>query len=276
MLKINEYFYHLEGKDLFVQKNHSHNEIEFIQVINGNGLVLKNDKTFLLQSHHIYVIDARNAHIVYPQSDNCEGYVRNKIVIDADSFMNFFAYIGMEKVVEELFNSPPVSTAENPEIDEIYKTVVELCNSKKSEDEGFAHGYLIKLIHWIYSNSKTELHRSKDTFQKMLDVINEKEGLTSLEEISKALYMDKHYLCHLFREKTGTTLSGYLSDKIFEKSCKLLQGTLYSIEEISAMCGFSSPSSLTRFFKKKSGMTPSEYKKERELVLKISLTGEKK
>ena len=64
VLKINEAFYHLQGKDLFVQKNHSHNEIEFIQVIEGNGLVLKNDKTFLLQSHHIYVIDARNAHIV--------------------------------------------------------------------------------------------------------------------------------------------------------------------------------------------------------------------
>ena len=39
MLKINEYFYHLQGKDLFVQKNHSHNEIEIIQVISGNGLV---------------------------------------------------------------------------------------------------------------------------------------------------------------------------------------------------------------------------------------------
>ena len=49
MLKINEYFYHLQGKDLFVHKNHYHNEIEFIQVINGNGVVLKNDKTYILK-----------------------------------------------------------------------------------------------------------------------------------------------------------------------------------------------------------------------------------
>ena len=105
MLQINEYFYHLQGKDLFVQKNHSHNEIEFIQVIEGNGLVLKNDKTFLLQSHHIYVIDARNAHIVYPQPDDCNNYIRNKIVVNADSLMNFYTNIGMEKVVKKLFNA---------------------------------------------------------------------------------------------------------------------------------------------------------------------------
>ncbi len=49
MLKINEYFYHLKGKDLFVNKNHSHNEIELIQVINGSGMVLKNDKSYIFE-----------------------------------------------------------------------------------------------------------------------------------------------------------------------------------------------------------------------------------
>lgn len=270
MLQINEYFYHLQGKDLFVQKNHSHNEIEFIQVIEGNGLVLKNDKTFLLQSHHIYVIDARNAHIVYPQPDDCNNYIRNKIVVNADSFMNFYTNIGMEKVVKKLFNASPVPTAENPEIDEIYKIIFELCNSRKPENIGFAHGYLTKLIHWIYSNSETKkTNDNKNTIQKILDIINEKEGHTSLDEISSILHMDKYYLCHLFKQKTGTTLSSYISDKIFEKSCKLLENTTYSVEQIAFLCGFSSSASLTRFFKTKCGLTPSKYRKERELTLNL-------
>ena len=33
MMQINEYFYHLQGRDLFVHKNHSHNEIELILII---------------------------------------------------------------------------------------------------------------------------------------------------------------------------------------------------------------------------------------------------
>ena len=57
----------------------------------------------------------------------------------------------------------------------------------------------------------------------MLDVINEKEGLTSLDEIAKILYMDKHYLSHPFKAKTGVTLCAYLSNKVYEKKLQIDQ-----------------------------------------------------
>lgn len=270
MLKINEYFYHLKGKDLFVQKNHSHNEVEFIHVIHGNGLVLKNDKTYILQSQHVYVIDARNTHIVYPQPEDCADYVRNKIVIDADTFTRFYTEMGMGEILDALFSSEPVSTVETPMIDKLYKTVSELCSSGKKESIAFAHGYVTELIHWIYQNSITKPRElSKDTFSRMLTVINEKDGVTSLSEISRILHLDKHYLCHLFKEKTGMKLSEYLSEKIFEKSRKLLESTSYSIEEIALLCGFSSQASLTRFFKSKCDTSPSKYRKNAQRNIKL-------
>ncbi len=268
MLKINECFYHLQGEDLFVKKKHIQNEIELIQVINGDGIILKNNHTYPLKSQYIYVIDARNTHLVNPEPDNCENYIRNKIVIDADSFINYFELIGAREIIETLFDSPPVPTLKHPEIDNIYKTIFNLFNSEKKEDIAFAHGYITELIHWVHINSdnkKTDMHKS--TIQKMLDIINEKDGVTSLDEISKILYMDKFYLCHLFKDKTGTTLSGYLSDKIYEKSRKLLLDTTYSIERISNLCGFSSSASFTRFFKNKTGTTPSSYRKDKDAIL---------
>lgn len=270
MLKINEYFYHLKGKDLFVHKNHSHNEIEFIHVISGNGIVLKNDKTYILQSQYLYVIDARNAHVVYPQPEDCTNYVRNKIVIDADSFINFCIKIGMEEILYKLFNGEPVSTLEAPEIDKIYKTVFELCSSKEKENIAFAHGYITELLYWIYSNSKIKTqNKSKGLLQKMLTVINEKDGVTSLSEISKILYLDKHYLCRLFKEKTGIRLSDYLAEKVFAKSRKLLESTSYSIEEIAHKCGFSSAAALSRFFKNKCGIPPSKFRKNIQQNIKL-------
>lgn len=270
MLKINEYFYRLQGKDLFVHKNHYHNEIEFIQVINGNGVVLKNDKTYILKSQQLYVIDARNAHIVYPQPEDCTNYIRNKLVIDADSFEEFCAKIGMDNIIYKLFNSEPASTSTNPEIDEIYKKVCELCASKNKENIAFAHGYITQLIHWIYSNSQmTTNNEAKGPLQKMLAVINEKDGVTSLSEISEILHLDKHYLCRLFREKTGIKLSDYLSDKLFAKSRKLLESTSYSVEDIAQKCGFSSSAALTRFFKNKCGMPPSKFRKATQQNIKL-------
>ena len=270
MLKINEYFYHLQGKDSFVHKNHSHNEIEFIQVINGNGIVLKNDKTYIMKSQYIYVIDARNAHIVYPQPEDCTDYIRNKLVIDADTFTEFCQKTGMGGILYKLFNGEPVSTAVNPEIDKIYKTVCELCASKKEENIAFAHGYVTELIHWIYSHSQIRTQdEARGPLQKMLAVINEKDGVTSLHEISGILHLDKHYLCRLFKEKTGITLSEYLSDKIFGKSRKLLESTSYSMEEIARECGFSSAASFTRFFKNKCGMPPSKFRKNTQQNIKL-------
>ena len=267
MLQINEYFYHLRGRDLFVQKNHSHNEIEFIQVIDGNGFVIKNDNTYILQSQNIYVIDARNTHIVCPEPDDINGYVRNKIVIDATSFENFYSDIGLGEILDSLFNSNPISTVNVPEIDSIFKRVSELCNSGKAENIAFAHGYITELIHWIYSHCKDDkTNESKSTLQKMLDIINTTDGATSLSEIARSLYMDKHYLCHYFKSKTGITLSAYLSDKIYEKSCRLLKSTPYSIEKISGMCGFSSVASFSRFFKLKTGITPSKYRAENSII----------
>ena len=272
MLKINEYFYHLQGRDLFVHKNHSHNEIEFIQVISGNGLVLKNDKTFLLKSQHIYVIDARKTHIVNPQPEDCNDYIRNKIVIDADTFTEFYESIGMGSIIDKLLNGVPVSTATAPKIDNIYRTISILCNSNKDENIAFAHGYITELIHWIYSNSQAvSPDESRDTFQKILDIINEKEGQTSLDEISRILYKDKHYLCRLFKQKTGITITDYISDKIFEKCRRLLESTSYSIEEISSMCGFSSHASLSRFFKSKYGKPPARYRKERQSSVNLRI-----
>ena len=241
-----------------------------VSVINGNGLVLKNDKTYLLQSQHIYAIDARNAHIVYPPPEDCQEYIRNKIVINADSFVKFYTDIGMGNVINSLFDGAPISTAEAPHIDKLYKTVHALCTSGNDENIAFAHGYITELIHCIFENSDTKLSdKKRDTFQKMLDIITEKDGLTSLDEISKILYMDKHFLSHLFKQKTGATLSSYLSEKVFEKSCKLLQSTSYSIEEVASLCGFSSTSSLTRFFKTKIGITPSQYRNERKSIVKL-------
>lgn len=272
MLQINEYFYRLQGKDLFVQKNHSHNEIEFIQVINGYGTVLRDENTYLLQSQHLYVIDARKAHIVYPQPDDCKTYIRNKIVIDADSFVYFCNQLKIDNILERLFTSAPISTAESPEIDRIFKKVSILCNSGKQENIGLAHGYILELMHWVSSHFNPSPQLQQDTtLQKMLNIISEKEGLTCLSEISDVLHMDKYYLCHLFKEKTGVKLSDYLSDKVYEKSCKLLMGTTYSIEDIAFMCGFASSSSLTRFFKNKSGISPAKFRKEKQTNVTLNL-----
>lgn len=270
MIKVNETCYRLKGRDLFVLKNHSHNEIEFIFVINGSGMVLKNDKTFPLLSQHIYIIDARNAHIVYPQ--DCETYVRSKLVIDADSFEIYCKKLYIYDIVKTLFDGAPIYVSDITLLDNLYKTICNLKESNTPEAIGFINGYLIELIHWLFLHrEETQNHTQNKTIQKILNFIAEKDGITSLNEISKALYMSKYYICHLFKDKTGHNISDYLSDKVYEFATRQLKNTNLSIDEIATKCGYNSASSFIRFFKNKSGKTPSELRKKK-INIEVSKT----
>ena len=64
----------------------------------------------------------------------------------------------------------------------------------------------------------------------------------------------------LFRNRTGMTLTEYLSDRQYEKSRRLLRETDDPIETVAVRCGFATASSFPRFFKKKSGMAPRVYR----------------
>ena len=260
-MKINEYFYHLKGKDDFVTKNHSHNEIELIQVIEGQGTVLKSDKTFGLKSGYLYIIDARKPHIVYPA--DTDAYVRNKIVIDADSFTEFCNETGLLTEAERLFIQPAVFTGNDAAFDTLFKKVYELCSTKRSENIGFAHGYILEILHKAsVLSASNEKNENNGIIQDILDIISEKDGVTGLSEISSALHMNKYYVCHLFKEKTGITLSDYISEKVYEKCISLIIGSTEPFDSVAIKCGFGASSSLTRFVKNRCGKCPKDIRRD--------------
>ena len=84
---IQEACYAFGGRDRDVTKRHTHAAVELIQVKQGTGSVLKSNRSYPLAPDRLYIIDARCPHIVYPE--DCDQYVRNKIVIDFSSFHDF-------------------------------------------------------------------------------------------------------------------------------------------------------------------------------------------
>lgn len=80
----------------------------------------------------------------------------------------------------------------------------------------------------------------------------------SLDELEKKFFIDKYYLCHLFKEVTGYTLVDYMNyKKVLSAKEQLRAGR--PISEVWIQFGFLNYSSFYRTFKKISGMSPSEY-----------------
>lgn len=83
----------------------------------------------------------------------------------------------------------------------------------------------------------------------------------SLDSVSDILNMNSSYLSSLFKRCTGVNFVDYIADLRIANAKELLRDPLRSAAEIADMVGYESSSYFTRAFKKKTGMTPTEYRK---------------
>jgi len=78
----------------------------------------------------------------------------------------------------------------------------------------------------------------------------------SVSRLSEWLRCSPDYLSHLYKEKTGESLSTYMTRIRLEHAVELLGETKLSIKEISWACGFSGPNYFIRKYKERYGGTP--------------------
>lgn len=123
----------------------------------------------------------------------------------------------------------------------------------------------ISLIRQIKHNLPSKPHNMHRTnivnINKAIDFMNENYVTDiSCSELAKLVNMDKFGFIRSFKRQTNKTPYEYLLDLKIEKAKKMLRSREYSITEISMMCGFSSHSHFTSTFKKKTGISPSEFR----------------
>lgn len=129
--------------------------------------------------------------------------------------------------------------------------------------------YLISLLRNLQGvNINRETCKEKDhTFclqiRRALNVIHQDyDRDIGLESIAEELKLNKSYLSTLFKSETGQTITEYLNEIRVQSSKKLLLQTSASILDIAIQVGFSSQAYFGRTFKKLTGLTPSEFRKQ--------------
>jgi AraC-like DNA-binding protein len=89
------------------------------------------------------------------------------------------------------------------------------------------------------------------------------EAEISLELLSTKVKIPKHHLTQLLNERYKKNFYVFINEyRIIEAKQKLETGKDDSILSLAYDCGFNSKSSFNNYFKKITGLTPSEYRKE--------------
>lgn len=124
----------------------------------------------------------------------------------------------------------------------------------------FQKGKETRELENIWGNlTEKEKNPSVETVKKII-----KDNISteiSRDELAAAVYMSPDHLTKLFKKETGMSLSDYIIQKRILLAQKLLSSTELSVVEIAQKAGFSYSSYFVRIFKKKTGITPQEYRK---------------
>ncbi|HHW09005.1 MAG TPA: helix-turn-helix transcriptional regulator [Firmicutes bacterium] len=83
----------------------------------------------------------------------------------------------------------------------------------------------------------------------------------SVEEISTRFHISPKYLSNIFKAEKGESLASWIIDRKINKACHLLVTQEdNSITEIARQVGYHDPRYFSRLFRKKTGLTPTDYR----------------
>ncbi len=108
------------------------------------------------------------------------------------------------------------------------------------------------------------LKRSVETaedgrMEEMLRFLEGEEDF-SLEALAERFHYSKEYLIRMFQKSFGVSPYRYQLMLRLKRSCEVLKMSNKTIEEIAAACGYRTVGAYSNQFKKKFGMSPSEYR----------------
>ena len=81
-----------------------------------------------------------------------------------------------------------------------------------------------------------------------------------LSDIADSVYVHANYLSELFKKQTGENVIDFLTDVRVEAAKRLIVRNEYKIYMVADSVGFKEPRYFSQVFKKKTGLTPAEYR----------------
>ena len=114
-----------------------------------------------------------------------------------------------------------------------------------------------------------EEEENKKIFQELNQIVLQKQlflsSELSREDLAHIVHLNNARFARMIRECTGTNFNGYINELRITYAIKLMkQYPNYTIRAIADESGFNSTPILYNLFKKKTGMTPYEFKKAQD------------
>ncbi|WP_046174554.1 AraC family transcriptional regulator [Domibacillus indicus] len=259
---------------------HTHAQYEIYCFHSGDCKYLIHNTIYDLQPGDIIIMDGLTAHRANPSLFT--PYERSIVHFSPQWIEPVLESLGMSEWLAPFkeMNNSLLRGGEGPEREAIYggiKQIVHLTADHRTSNESEVEAELkllaASILLHVFKLSKTangklvmpksekDLHVEKTAAYIQTHF---KQKVT-LDDISAALSISKFYLSRVFKEVTGITVMEYVMDcRLNQVKYELEMNPEKVLTNVAVEAGFESPAHFSRFFKKKVGMTPSEYRRQKQ------------
>lgn len=247
---------------------HFHPFTEFYYILDGVGKFSIEDKLIDVKKDDFLIINSNVGHSIYPSNKD-----ENLIYISFGVDSIFLKILNQEESLEEdkYFYKNIEDERLKEEFIKAFQDIQTEFNSGADYSKSMANAKATVYVINLLRRFKDEFTITNDIkINKQIDYIknyidnNYSEDI-KLESLSKMAYMNKFHLISEFKQSYRVTPIEYLILKRIEVTKNLLISTNHSMEEISSIVGFNSQSYFNQVFKKKVGITPSQFRKNHRI-----------
>lgn len=228
---------------------------QWIQCLSGSGTLQINGHSYLVSKGCGMLIPNGYSHVYFDNGNNW--------------YVNFLCCGGalIQEITSQLnLQTPGAYRLLHPEkILDYEKTIADLYLRNDLD----CHLALSKLLYQLMIDLSQDIHMAhagqpfpqNEKIHNAIRFIQEHftENI-SLSDIANSVNLSKEYLCHIFKQHTGSTLLEYLTEtRLSEAKVLLMAYPNKTVGEIAQHCGFDSPSYFCSVFKKHVHMTPLQF-----------------
>ncbi len=236
---------------------HCHDYIEFEFILSGKGEHIYNSEVFELDAGHAFIVTHRDLHAIRAITD------MNVINIGFD--VNFID-ASVSEILQYDANKKLYCILSKKDTEYLYGICKRLLHELENRDK-FSDILLKSLLSEILvetvRRSLTGETEPPSLCQRALEYIHSNfKGELSLTKTADLLSVTPNYLGRIFRRDMGVPFNTYLNTIRMRYACSLLLFSDITAKEIAEMSGYLSQEYFYSVFKKRFGITPTEYRAE--------------
>lgn len=128
-----------------------------------------------------------------------------------------------------------------------------------------AHLHLIVVETWKAHESQPNIETGDKLVEAALQLMHAQTGdPLQINELANALGCTRGHLHTVFRRDVGMSPSDYVQRLRIKRACELLSMEYASVTDVAFEMGFASSQHFSRTFRKFLGLTPTDYRKQRQ------------